>query len=236
MTRSRLRVKIYFDNEALRRLVWQTLIRYCDVDKCRGHTKSLFTEFGGVTQPYSVFLLRMKPKAILMDELNIKRALTRISYEIIETADDIENVVLLGIRTRGIPMAERISYLIAAHSAKVPVGKLDISFYRDDVTKLSDSPELNGTDVPFDVTGKDVIIVDDVLYTGRTARAALEATIALGRPRTVKLAILIDRGHRELPIRADFVGKNVPTSAKELIAVHFTETDGRDDVELFEKE
>lgn len=178
----------------------------------------------------------MKLKAKLMDETNIKRALTRISYEIIENSVDISNVVLLGIHTRGIPMAARISDFITAHAESVPVGKLDISFYRDDVSRLSDSPEVNGTDVPFDVTGKDVVLVDDVLYTGRTARAAIDATLSLGRPRTIRLAILIDRGHRELPIRADFVGKNVPTSAKELIAVHFNETDGREDVELYEKE
>lgn len=176
-----------------------------------------------------------------MDENNIKRALTRISYEIIENTHNIENLVLLGVHTRGIPMAERISSFIETHaskfdltSVKAPVGKLDISFYRDDVTRLSESPEVNGTDVPFDVTGKDVVIVDDVLYTGRTARAALEATFSLGRPRTIRLAILIDRGHRELPIRADFVGKNVPTSTKELIKVHLTEIDGVDDVELYE--
>ena len=179
-----------------------------------------------------------------MDETNIKRALTRISYEIVENSQNIENVVLLGIHTRGIPMAERISYLIETRAAKfveaqevkVPVGKLDISFYRDDVTRLSEAPEINGTDVPFDVNGKDVVIVDDVLYTGRTARAALDATFSLGRPRTIRLAILIDRGHRELPIRADFVGKNVPTSTRELVRVHFNETDGREDVELYEKE
>ena len=180
--------------------------------------------------------MAMRLKAQLMDETNIKRALTRISYEIIENSENIGNVVLLGIHTRGIPMAQRIADFIGSHAEPVAMGKLDISFYRDDVTKESEAPSLNGIDVPFDVTGKDVVLVDDVLYTGRTARAAIDATFSLGRPRSIRLAILIDRGHRELPIRADFVGKNVPTSAKELIAVHFRETDQAENVELYEKD
>lgn len=178
----------------------------------------------------------MKFKARIMDENYVKRSLTRISYEIIENTKDLSNVVLLGIYTRGVPLAEIIADKIEAHAEKVAVGKLDITFYRDDIFHVSDAPILNGTDVDVPIDGKDVIIVDDVLYTGRTARAAMEAVFSLGRPRSIRLAILVDRGHRELPIRADFVGKNVPTSSREVIAVHLDAVDGKTDVELYETE
>ncbi len=178
----------------------------------------------------------MKLKAKIMDESYVRRSLTRISYEIIENTKDLSNIVILGIYTRGVPLAEIIAANIEAHAQKVAVGRLDITFYRDDISHVSDAPILNGTDVPISIDGKDVIIVDDVLYTGRTARAAMEAVFSLGRPQSIRLAILVDRGHRELPIRADFVGKNVPTSSREVISVHLEAVDGRTDVELFEME
>lgn len=178
----------------------------------------------------------MKLKAILMDESYVRRSLTRISYEIIENSKDLSNLVILGIHTHGVPLAEIIAENIEKHAQRVAVGKIDITFYRDDISHLSDSPILNGTDVPVSIDGKDVIIVDDVLYTGRTARAGMDAVFSLGRPKSIRLAILVDRGHRELPIRADFVGKNVPTSSREVVAVHINSIDGRTDVELYEQE
>ena len=176
-------------------------------------------------------------KAKLMDEGALKRAVARISYEIIEKNPSLEQCVIVGIRTRGVPMAQMLAENLSRHAGVCPpVGVLDISLYRDDLTELSDLPRVNGTDVPFSVTGKDVILVDDVLFTGRTVRAAIDALFSLGRPRSIRLAILIDRGHRELPIRADFVGKNVPTSLSELVAVRFYETDGDCGAYLYEKE
>lgn len=179
----------------------------------------------------------MKLKAQIMDAQAVIRAVTRISYEIIERGEDLADYVLVGIHTRGVPMAQMISDKIFAHSGvRLPVGVLDISLYRDDLSKIGDMPEVNGTSLPFDVEGKNVVLVDDVLYTGRTARAAIEAVFAAGRPRTIRLAILVDRGHRELPIRADFVGKNMPTSRQEIVAVHFEETDSDTGVYLYEKD
>ncbi len=175
-------------------------------------------------------------KASIMDENAIRRAIVRISHEIIEKNDGVDNVVLVGIRTRGVPMAERISACIAECEAKVvPCGILDITFYRDDITKISVQPKHKGTEISFNVEGKDVILVDDVLFTGRTARAAMEAIMALGRPNTIQLAVLIDRGHRELPIRADYVGKNMPTSHNEIVKVEFSDTDGKNEVVLMVK-
>ena len=166
-------------------------------------------------------------KATIMDEEAIRRAMMRITHEIIEHNNGTDNICLIGIRRRGIPLANIIKQNIKkVEGVDVPVGELDITMYRDDISKLSDMPVVSGSKIDFDVTGKHIVLVDDVLYTGRTARAAIEAVFGLGRPASIHLAILIDRGHRELPIRADFVGKNVPTSRDEVIKVHMPEIDG----------
>ena len=166
-------------------------------------------------------------KATIMDEEAMRRTLMRITHAIIERNNGTEGVCLVGIRRRGIPLAKTIrENIIQVEGAEVPLGELDITMYRDDITTLSDMPVVSGSRIDFDVTGRTVVLVDDVLYTGRTARAAIEAVFKLGRPAAIQLAILIDRGHRELPIRADFVGKNVPTSKDELIEVHVPEVDG----------
>lgn len=176
-------------------------------------------------------------KAVLMDEAAVNRAVTRIAHEIIERNDGVENVVLIGIRRRGIPLARQIAECIARiENVQVPVGQLDIMLYRDDLTTISDMPQVSSTCVPFSVTDKRVVIVDDVLYTGRTARAAIDAVFSLGRPAMIQLAILVDRGHRELPIRADYVGKNVPTSHSEVIAVQLPEYDGETAVKILTKD
>ena len=172
-----------------------------------------------------------------MDELAVKRALTRLSFEIVEKSEDVSNIVLVGIKTRGIPMAKILAENIKNHTGVSPaLCELDITFYRDDLSKAYDLPEVKECHFDVDVTGKEVIIADDVLYTGRTARAAIEAIFSQGRPNKIGLAVLIDRGHRELPIRPDYIGKNVPTSQKELIKVNFEEIDGSTNVELYEKE
>ena len=177
----------------------------------------------------------MQPKAILLNEEVVGRTLKRLSYEIVEKSDELSEIVLIGIRTRGVPLAKIIADNIQqAFGMKIPLGELDISLYRDDLSAVADRPVVNSTKIDCDVTGKDVVLVDDVIFTGRTVRAAIDAVLAIGRPRRIRLAVLVDRGHRELPIRADYVGKNVPTSLKELVAVHLTETDGRTDVELLE--
>jgi len=176
-------------------------------------------------------------KAQVMDGESIRRALYRLSHEITERNKGIENVVLIGIRTRGVPLAQRLAALIKEHEGvEIPVGTLDITFYRDDLSLISPQPVVQRSDIPFDINGKKVVLVDDVLYTGRTVRAALDALIDLGRPSLIQLAVLIDRGHRELPIRADFIGKNVPTSRKEVIHVKLGETDGEDRVIIEELE
>ncbi|XUD18277.1 bifunctional protein pyrR [Enterococcus sp. AZ122] len=168
------------------------------------------------------------PKKEVVDAVTMKRALTRISYEIIERNKGIQDIVLVGIKTRGIYIAQRLAErLKQLEDIDVPVGELDITLYRDDVKDMEE-PELHSSDVPVSIEGKEVILVDDVLYTGRTIRAAMDAVMDLGRPRKISLAVLVDRGHRELPIRADYVGKNIPTSKTEEIIVEMEERDGAD--------
>ena len=168
------------------------------------------------------------PKKEVVDAVTMKRALTRISYEILERNKGIQDIVLVGIKTRGIYIAQRLAErLKQLEDIDVPVGELDITLYRDDVKDMEE-PELHSSDVPVSIEGKEVILVDDVLYTGRTIRAAMDAVMDLGRPRKISLAVLVDRGHRELPIRADYVGKNIPTSKTEEIIVEMEERDGAD--------
>jgi pyrimidine operon attenuation protein/uracil phosphoribosyltransferase len=170
-----------------------------------------------------------EPKAMLMDANQMNRALSRIAHEIIERNKGAENVALVGIRRRGIPLAQRLAEKLKEFEGKeVPVGTLDITLYRDDLTELSSVPQVHKSEVNFKLPGTVVVLVDDVIYTGRTIRAALDALLDIGRPATIQLAVLIDRGHRELPIRADFVGKNVPTSRKEVVEVNLNEVDGEE--------
>jgi pyrimidine operon attenuation protein/uracil phosphoribosyltransferase len=181
--------------------------------------------------------MTLREKTQVLDETGIDRALTRIAHEILERAGGTDGLALVGIRTRGVSLARRIAQrLQAIENAKVPVGALDITLYRDDLGLKAETPILRGTDIPFPVGGQTVVLVDDVLYTGRTIRAALDAIMDLGRPRMIQLAVLIDRGHRELPIRPDYVGKNVPTSGREHVAVRVEEADGRDEVVIEEPE
>lgn len=176
-----------------------------------------------------------KPKAHLMDADAMARALYRIAHEILERNKGTEGLALVGIRRRGVPLARRLAARIREiEGQEVPVGVLDITLYRDDLTERGEWPQVERTEVPFPVRGRRIVLVGDVLYTGRTARAALDALLDLGRPESVQLAVLIDRGHRELPIRADYVGKNVPTSRRENVEVRVTEIDGEDGVYLFE--
>ncbi len=176
----------------------------------------------------------MEFKASIMDQIAISRALKRIAHEITEKNKGTEALVLVGVKRRGIPLAQRISRNIETIEGNyVPVEKVDISLYRDDLTAKGDFPVVEPPTAKMAIEGKRVIIVDDVLFTGRTARAAMEAIIKNGRPKSIQLAVLIDRGHRELPIRADYVGKNVPTSSDEMIAVEVMEIDGRDEVKVY---
>jgi len=175
-------------------------------------------------------------KSMLMDETAVQRALTRIAHEIVERNKGLSNLVLIGIQRRGVPMAHRIAKILGQiEGAEPQVGILDITFYRDDLSKLSAHPVVNGTDIPFNINDKTVVLIDDVLFTGRTVRAAIEAVFDMGRPAAIQLAIMIDRGHRQLPFRADFVGKNVPTSNQESIHVELVEIDGKDRVVLCEE-
>ena len=177
-------------------------------------------------------------KAQLMDERAMHRALTRIAHEIVERNKGTDNLVLIGIRRRGVPLARLLSRSVSEIEGcpPLPVGTLDISFYRDDLSNRTAQPEVLGTDIAFPLEGKTVVLVDDVIYTGRTIRAALDALMDLGRAQRIQLAVLIDRGHRELPIRPDFVGKNVPTSSEELVAVNMTEFDGENSVLLYQQD
>lgn len=176
----------------------------------------------------------MKQKTEIMDEKALDRALTRISHEIIEKNKGVEDIVLLGIHTRGVPLANRLAEKInTIEGVMLPIGMVDITKYRDDDKKsLINSKQ----EISFDITDKKVILVDDVLYTGRSVRAAMDAIVNLGRPRSIQLAVLVDRGHRELPIRADFVGKNVPTSKDEIVVVMVKEIDNKDGVFIAEEE
>lgn len=170
-------------------------------------------------------------KTVIMDEQAIRRALIRIAHEIIENNKGIKDVILVGIRTRGVPLAERLAAEIERIEGRcLAVGLLDITLYRDDLSTLSYQPVVHQTQIPVDINGKIIVLVDDVLYTGRTVRAALDAVIDLGRPKVIQLAVLVDRGHRELPIRADYVGKNVPTSSKEIVGVQLKPVDQADKV------
>lgn len=165
----------------------------------------------------------------------MKRSLIRVSHEIIEKNKGVEEIVLIGIKRRGYPLAQRIAKCIAnIEGVDIPVGSVDISLYRDDLQTINEAPRVNDKNLGVEVKGKKVVLVDDVLFTGRTARAALDAVIDAGRPKMIQLAVLIDRGHRELPIRADFVGKNIPTSRNELISVSLTEMDNEDSVKIYE--
>jgi len=170
-------------------------------------------------------------KAVIMNEEEMMRAIKRMAHEVLEANGGVKDLVILGVQRRGVPLAAMLQEAIKnVEGAEVPMGAIDITFYRDDLSKLGPSPRVATTEMPFDVTDKQVILVDDVLYTGRTVRAALDVIIDWGRPRAIQLAVLVDRGHRELPIRPDYVGKNVPTSQKEVIKVKVTEFDEKAEV------
>ena len=176
----------------------------------------------------------MELKSVIMDEAAVRRSMTRITHEIIEKNSGTADLCLLGIQRRGVSLARMLQEnLQRFEGVDVPLGSVDISLYRDDLTEISDAPSVSGTKIPGTVTGKIIVLVDDVLFTGRTARAAMEAVMDLGRPSAIRLAALIDRGHRELPIRPDFVGKNIPTSHMERVGVKVTEVDGEDNVALY---
>ncbi len=179
--------------------------------------------------------MEFREKALIMDEAAIRRALTRIAHEINEANKGVDNVALVGIRRRGGPLAHQLASLIESiEGIKPPVGVLDITLYRDDLTALGPAPIVHRTEVDFNITGKIIVLVDDVIFTGRTARAALDALMDIGRPKRIQLAVLIDRGHRELPIKPDFVGKNVPTSRQEIVSVLVEEIDGENKVVIEE--
>jgi pyrimidine operon attenuation protein/uracil phosphoribosyltransferase len=178
----------------------------------------------------------VKDKAVLLDADAIRRSLVRVAHEILEHHKGLDHVALIGIRTRGAVLAKRLAQEIRTIEGRdVLVGALDITLYRDDLSRIAHNPVLHGTDVSFDITDLHLILVDDVLYTGRTVRAAMDALMDLGRPTTIQLAVLVDRGHREIPIRADYVGKNVPTSLKQRIEVRLREIDEREEVLMEER-
>ena len=174
---------------------------------------------------------------VVMDADRMTRSLTRIAHEILERNRGVEELALVGIRTRGVPLARRLAHAIREITRdEVPTGALDITLYRDDLmrTAVGAQPVIHKTEIPFSIDDKKILLVDDVLYTGRTVRAALDALIEFGRPKAIQLVVLVDRGHRELPIKADYVGKNLPTSLSQSVQVHLTEIDGRDQVEIQE--
>jgi len=173
------------------------------------------------------------PKKVLMTPEDIRRTLARIAHEIVERNKTIEHLILVGMHTRGVPLAKRLAANIQDFERlRIPVGALDISHYRDDLSSLNPQPVIKGTDIPTSIDDKSIVLVDDVLYTGRSTRAAMDALIDLGRPQSVQLAVLVDRGHREMPIRADYVGKNIPSARHEEIQVRLVETDGIDEVAI----
>ncbi len=173
---------------------------------------------------------------LIMDSEAISRALKRISHQIVERNKGVKDLCLIGIHKRGISIAKRVAtYIKEFEGSVVPVGVVDISFYRDDLSLIDWQPVVNSTDIPFEITEKTAVLVDDVLYTGRTARAAMDALMDIGRPSRIELAVLIDRGHRELPIRADYTGKNVPTSKNEIVQVSMPEFDGKLEVNISQK-
>jgi len=179
----------------------------------------------------------MRDKAKILDQEAISRSLMRIAHEILERSKGTADLCLVGIRSRGVYLANRLAdYIKKIEDKNVPVGALDITLYRDDLTLVAAHPLVRKTEIDFDITNKHLILVDDVLYTGRTIRAALDALIDFGRPNCIQVAVLVDRGHRELPIRADYVGKNIPTSQMETVEVRLQETDGKDEVVIVEKE
>jgi pyrimidine operon attenuation protein/uracil phosphoribosyltransferase len=180
--------------------------------------------------------MQFKEKAKIMDKKAMQRALMRIAHEIIERTKGTKDLAIIGIRNRGAYLAGRVAAFIEdIEEIKVPVGILDITLYRDDLTTVAEQPQVRKTEIDFDITGKKIVLIDDVLFTGRTIRAALDALIDFGRPRYIQLAVLVDRGHRELPIRADYIGKNVPTALKESVQVRVQEADGKDEVVILEQ-
>ncbi len=182
-------------------------------------------------------MMKFKVKSKVLDKEGIKRTIRRISHEIAEKNKGVENLVVIGIKSRGAFLAERIvKDLKSIEKKDVPVGALDITLYRDDLTEVSEQPVLHATEIDFDITGKKIILVDDVLFTGRTVRCALDELIDFGRPANIQLAVLIDRGHRELPIRPDFVGKNVPTAVTESVEVRLKESDSSEEVVVLKEE
>jgi pyrimidine operon attenuation protein / uracil phosphoribosyltransferase len=183
-------------------------------------------------------LKKFRQKAIIMSPEKMDRALKRMTHEILEQNEKAEDLVILGIRRRGIPIAERMAHYLSVieGGAEVPIGTIDIAFYRDDLAQIGPQPRVGETIIPVDISGKHVILTDDVLYTGRTVRSAMDAIMDFGRPASIQLAVLIDRGHRELPIRADYVGKNVPTSGREVVKVKLREIDEEEIVMLGEVE
>ncbi|MEA2095965.1 MAG: bifunctional pyr operon transcriptional regulator/uracil phosphoribosyltransferase PyrR [Candidatus Cloacimonadota bacterium] len=175
----------------------------------------------------------MKTKSKIMDVKAIERSMRRIALEIVEYNKSMDNVYLVGIKSRGVPMADRLSkYLKEIENLDVKTGIIDISLYRDDLSKVAENPVHNGTHIDFDVENAKIILIDDVLYTGRTVRAAIDAVLDIGRPKEIQLCVLIDRGHKELPIHADYIGRHVPTSSEEIIKVSFMETDNEENVKI----
>jgi pyrimidine operon attenuation protein/uracil phosphoribosyltransferase len=178
----------------------------------------------------------MDKKTTVLDKAAMNRAITRIAHEILERNKGGEHIVLVGIKTRGVPLAKRLQEKInQIESIIVPYGELDITLYRDDLEEKANDAQILSAIIDVDLVNKTVVLVDDVLYTGRTVRAAMDAIMDIGRPAQIQLAVLVDRGHRELPIRADYVGKNIPTSTKEIIVVQLEEIDNRDEVGIYEK-